>query len=156
MGRVEIRRGRDDDWPEVWPILREVAATGDTYEYLPDISEQEAHRSWQPLPAGDPSRHEKWAAVVDGRILGWYGLQPNRRGLGDHVANAGYMVASAARGRGLGRALAEHSLDRARALGFQAMQFNAVVATNTAAVRLWRALGFIIVGTVPDAFSHQR
>ncbi|MCW2759290.1 MAG: family acetyltransferase, partial [Nocardioidaceae bacterium] len=29
---------------------------------------------------------------------------------------------------------------------------NAVVETNTSAVRLWEALGFTIVGTVPEAF----
>jgi hypothetical protein len=36
------------------------------------------------------------------------------------------------------------------------MQFNAVVETNTAAVRLWLALGFEIIGTVPEAFDHAR
>jgi ribosomal protein S18 acetylase RimI-like enzyme len=35
---------------------------------------------------------------------------------------------------------------------FRAIQFNAVVASNTPAVALWQSLGFVIVGTVPDAF----
>ncbi len=38
--------------------------------------------------------------------------------------------------------------------GFHGIQFNAVVETNTAAVRLWQSLGFRIVGTVPEAFRH--
>ena len=34
------------------------------------------------------------------------------------------------------------------------MQFNAVVASNTRAIRLWESMGFETVGTVPDAFRH--
>ena len=66
------------------------------------------------------------------------------------------MVASAMRGRGVGRALVEDALSWARAAGFRAMQFNAVAETNVAAVALYRALGFSIVGTVPEAFDHPR
>ncbi len=39
--------------------------------------------------------------------------------------------------------------------GYRAMQFNAVVETNTAAVRLWQSLGFEIIGTVPEAYDHR-
>jgi ribosomal protein S18 acetylase RimI-like enzyme len=34
------------------------------------------------------------------------------------------------------------------------MQFNFVVSTNESAVRLWKNLGFEIVGTLPGAFRH--
>jgi hypothetical protein len=34
------------------------------------------------------------------------------------------------------------------------MQSNAVVESNHVAVRLWQALGFRIIGTVPEAFEH--
>jgi ribosomal protein S18 acetylase RimI-like enzyme len=54
----------------------------------------------------------------------------------------------------VGRALAEHVVAWHREQGFRGIQFNAVVETNTAAVRLWRSLGFEVVGTVPDAFLH--
>jgi GNAT superfamily N-acetyltransferase len=64
------------------------------------------------------------------------------------------MVAKEARGRGMGQALGEHALSWAREQGYAAMQFNAVVETNEAAVRLWRALGFGVIGTVPEAFEH--
>jgi GNAT superfamily N-acetyltransferase len=73
---------------------------------------------------------------------------------GAHVASASFMVASGARGRGVGRVLVEDALSWARAAGFSAMQFNAVAETNAGAVALYRALGFSIVGTVPDAFDH--
>ena len=70
------------------------------------------------------------------------------------MANAGYIVAAEARGQGLASALCEHSLDTARQLGFRAMQFNFVVCTNTAAVRVWEKHGFAVVGRLPAAFRH--
>ena len=59
-------------------------------------------------------------------------------------------------GRGIGRALGEHVLDWARAEGYRAIQFNAVVETNAAAVHLWRSLGFEVLTTVPEAYDHPR
>jgi GNAT superfamily N-acetyltransferase len=90
----------------------------------------------------------------DGRIVGTAKMGPNRPGRGSHVATASFMVAGTARGRGVGRALGEHVLAWARTHGYAAMQFNAVVESNHAAVRLWKALGFEIIGTVPEAFEH--
>jgi len=66
------------------------------------------------------------------------------------------MVGPAARGLGVGRALAEDMIAWHRQHGFRAIQFNAVVETNTAAVRLWQDLGFTIIGTVPGAFRSRR
>jgi GNAT superfamily N-acetyltransferase len=147
---VDIKLFTDSDWPGVWKILRAVALAGGTYEFPADISEEDGRQFWiRPAPA------ECWVAVDDGAVLGTYKVAANRSGLGDHVANGSYMVADEARGRGLGRALGEHSLERARAMGFAAMQFNAVVSTNTPALRLWRSLGFIIVGTIPSGFRHH-
>jgi ribosomal protein S18 acetylase RimI-like enzyme len=87
--------------------------------------------------------------------VGAYSLRPNQPGLGDHVANAGYMVAAHARGLGIARALCEHSMETARRAGFTAMQFNFVVSSNEGAVRLWQRCGFRIVGQVPGAFRHR-
>ena len=50
--------------------------------------------------------------------------------------------------------MALYSFEEAHKLGYRAMQFNFVVSTNTRAVRLWKVLGFAIVGEVPDAFRH--
>ena len=102
------------------------------------------------------TKAECWVAEDEGQILGSYVLKPVQPGRGAHVANAGYMVDPKARGRGLGRELADHSIERARALGYRAMQFNYVVATNEAAVRLWREVGFEIVARLPGAFRHER
>jgi GNAT superfamily N-acetyltransferase len=79
-------------------------------------------------------------------------MGPNRPGRGSHIATASFLVAPAAQGRGVGRALGEHVVDWARAAGYRGIQFNAVVETNAPAVHLWRSLGFRVVGTVPGAF----
>lgn len=143
-----IREIRADEFPRLWPIFHAVIAQGDTYSYPPDLTIEQA-REWWTTP---PSRC--FVAERNGDILGCYMLRPNQPGLGDHVANAGYMVSPAARGQGIAGTMCEHSLQQAREAGFTAMQFNFVVSTNTGAVRLWQRHGFTIVGQVPGAFRH--
>lgn len=137
-----------EEFDRIWPLFRDVIASGDTYSYPPELDLQQARDSW----ATPPSRC--FVAERDGAVLGCYMLRPNQPGLGDHVANAGYMVATSARGQGIGAALCEHSLEQARRAGFSAMQFNFVVSSNATAVRLWQRHGFRIVGQVPGAFRH--
>jgi L-amino acid N-acyltransferase YncA len=151
---VEIGAYRDDDWPRVWPIVREVIIAGETYAYDPAWSEETVRGIW--VEAGTLMPAHTVVAVDGDDVLGTAKTGPNRAGPGAHVATASFMVAAAARGRGVGRALGEYVLDRARADGFASMQFNAVVETNEAAVRLWQSLGFEIIGTVPEAFEHPR
>ncbi|HRW61165.1 MAG TPA: GNAT family N-acetyltransferase, partial [Defluviicoccus sp.] len=81
-------------------------------------------------------------------------MRTNQSGGGRHVCNCGYMTHASATGRGVARRMCEHSLQRAVARGFRAMQFNFVVCTNERAVRLWQSLGFEIVGRIPEAFQH--
>jgi L-amino acid N-acyltransferase YncA len=146
---VRIRDYIDSDWPSIWPIFREVVTAGDTYAYDPDWSSKQAREVWVEAPPGHT------VVAGDGsHVLGTAKMGPNRPGPGSHVATASFMVAADARGRGVGRALGEYALSWAQAQGYAAMQFNAVVASNLAAVRLWQALGFQIVGTVPEAFAH--
>ena len=147
---VEIRRAEPGDWPGLWKILHAVIEAGETYEYPPGTTEEGGRALWLLPPPG-----EVWVAVEDGAVLGTYKIAANRIGLADHVANGSYLVAPQARGRRLGRTLCEHSLVRAKQLGFQAMQFNAVVATNHRAIEAWRSCGFLIVGTIPNGFRHR-
>ena len=91
-------------------------------------------------------------AELDDAVAGMFVIRPNNPGPGAHVANASYAVRADLRGMGLGRRMGEASLGLAADLGYSAMQFNTVVGTNANAVRLWRSLGFRIVGTVPDGF----
>jgi len=148
---MQIRLVAAADWPALWAIVETVFRAGETYAIATDIDEPSAYRYWVEQPAAT------YVAVDDdGTIVGSYFIKANQSGPGDHVANCGYMVAQAARGRGIAGALCEHSQREALALGFVAMQYNCVVATNIGAVRLWQRHGFGIVGTVPGAFRHPR
>ena len=121
---------------------------GETYALPRDMSEAAALAYWQ------GADRETFVAEDGGRILGTYYLRANQLGGGAHVANCGYITDAAARGRGIARAMCEHSLAEARARGFRAMQFNLVVGTNERAIRLWQAMGFAIAGRLPGAFRH--
>ncbi len=146
---IVIREATAHDRGAVWEIFHAVVAGGDTYVFDPATPRDEAIAYWFQADA------RTYVAEHDGRVVGTYFLKPNRPGLGGHVANAAFMVSPSARGLGVGRAMGEHALDEARRLGYRAMQFNFVVSTNTAAVRLWERLGFAVVGTLPGAFRHS-
>ena len=145
---MQIRLARHDDRDAIWRILRPTIRAGETYALPSDLSEADAIAYWM-----GPDR-ETFVAEEDGLILGTYYLRPNQLGGGAHVANCGYVTAPAAEGRGIARAMCLHSLERAKARGFRAMQFNFVVATNKRAVALWTSLGFEVVGRLPGAFLH--
>lgn len=144
---MHIRDYEDTDWPQIWPFFREIVAAGETYTYDPAWTPEQACDVWT-------SPDHIVVAEDDGVILGSAGMGTNRPGPGSHVSTASFMVSSAAQGRGVGRTLGEYAVAWGRERGFAGMQFNAVVETNTVAVRLWQALGFEIVGTVPGAFEH--
>lgn len=147
---LQIRRARKEDREALWQIFHAVVAGGDTYVFDPNISRKRALAYW----LGPKTRC--YVALSEQGIVGSYILKANQPGLGSHVANAGFMVSPSARGRGIGRAMAEHCLREAARLGFRSMQFNFVVSTNKTALRLWKDLGFRIVGTLPGAFRHTR
>ncbi len=144
-----LRPAAPSDADAIWSLFQAAIAGGDAFVFSPETTRDEALNYW--------FQHGSFSYLVerDGQILGVYVVKPNQPGLGSHVANAAYTVAPAARGHGIGRALGEHSLREAKRRGYRAMQFNAVVATNEPAVRLWTSLGFRIVGTLPGAFHHR-
>lgn len=146
---IRIRPYQPEDWPALWAIIEPVFRAGETYAVPRDISEQDAHRMWIELP-----RAVRVAVDDAGRITGTYTLKANQPGPGDHVCNCGYLVADHARGQGIAGEMCAHSLVLARELGFLAMQYNLVVASNEVAIRLWQKHGFAIIGTLPRAFRH--
>ena len=145
-----IRDAVDDDWDSIWPFFREVVLAQETYAFDPDLTSEQGRSLWMEHP---PSRT---AVAVDdhGTVLGSSKMGANRPGPGSHIGTASFMVSTRARGGGVGRALADDMVRWHREQGFHGIQFNAVVETNTAAVRLWEDLGFTVVGTVPEAFRH--
>lgn len=146
---MEIRAARDEDWPLIYTFFAAIVAEGRTYAYPEGLSPEEARTLWMEPPPG------RTVVAVDGdHVIGSAKMGPNRPGRGAHVATASFMIDPAAQGRGVGRALGEHVVAWAREAGYRAIQFNAVVETNTGAVRLWQSLGFRILTTVPGAFDH--
>lgn len=146
---MTIRAATDQDWLQIYPFFASIVAAGQTYAYPENLSIRQAEPYWMEPPPG------RTVVAVDGDdVLGSAKMGPNRPGRGAHVATASFMVDPAQHGRGVGRALARHVLEWATAAGYRSIQFNAVVETNIAAVTLWKALGFQILMTVPEAFDH--
>lgn len=148
-GGLNIRQATPADWPAIWTILEPVFRAGETYAVDRDISEDAARAVWMDLPAAT------YVAEDDG-ILATYYIKTNFKGAASHICNCGYVTAHGAQGRGLATRMCEHSQVAARTLGYKAMQFNLVLASNVGAVALWQKLGFNIVGTLPSAFDHPR
>jgi ribosomal protein S18 acetylase RimI-like enzyme len=147
-----IRPYQAEDWDAMWTFLEPVFRAGETYAVPRDISADAARAMWT-----DRSRHV-FVAVDEGTgaVLGTYYLRTNFEGPGSHVSNCGYIVSPDARARGVASRMCEHSQAEAKARGYRAMQFNFVVSTNERAVRLWKRMGFDIVGTVPGGYEHPR
>ncbi len=146
---VVVRPLVEADWPQVHDLVVEVARAGETYALDVPAGVRETRDFWvgeHLVVAVDAERPD--------RVLGAAKAGPNRPAQGSHVGTASFVVAGSARGRGVGRVLGEEVVGWHRGAGFAAIQFNAVVATNTAAVALWQSLGFAVVGRVPDAFRR--
>ena len=147
---MEIRTAGTEHLPQIAAIVRAVVADGESYAYPETLTDDEIAALWlEPPPA------HAIVAVEDGAVIGTAKMGPNRPARGDHVGTASFMVDPERRVRGAGRAMAEWVIDWHRRNGYQAIQFNAVVETNAAAVRLWQSLGFEIVGTVPRAYRSR-
>jgi len=147
---MHIRPANMNDAPSIWPIIGPTIRDGETYALDPDMTEAYALAYWL------GNDRETFVAEENGEIIGTYYIRTNQAGGGKHICNCGYMTAAAAIGRGVARALCQHSLDYARQRGYRGMQFNFVVSTNTRAVALWKSFGFEIVGRLPQAFDHRR
>jgi ribosomal protein S18 acetylase RimI-like enzyme len=145
---MDIRQAHASDADAIWTIIEPVIRAGETYALPRDMSKAVGIEYWMGRD------RETFVAEDASGLLGSYYLRPNQLGGGSHVANCGYITAANAVGRGVARAMCEHSVARARERGFRAMQFNCVVSTNVRAVRLWQAWGFEVAGVLPGAFCH--
>lgn len=155
---IEIRKATEEDKPQIWEIIEAVISTGDTYVYYSDSSREKMLAYW--CGADKKTYVAVWSGESDAdelnnKIVGTFYLKDNQPDLGSHIANAGYMVSPVAKGKKVGRRMAEFSLKEAVRLGYQAMQFNFVVKSNEVAVKLWQSLGFEIIGEIPEAFQHR-
>jgi GNAT superfamily N-acetyltransferase len=146
---LEIKKATPANHDAIWEIIRDVIATGDTYAFSPVSTKEQMLAYWCA-----PAAHT-YIALLDGEIAGTFVMKDNQPDLGSHIANAGYMVSPLVARQGIGKAMAEFSLEEAKRIGYKAMQFNFVVKSNERAVQLWQHLGFAIIGEIPDAFNHR-
>ncbi|NDF12934.1 MAG: GNAT family N-acetyltransferase [Proteobacteria bacterium] len=147
---ITITLATPADADAIWEIFKAVVKTGDSYTYKTDTSRKEAEDIWKRDP------RTRYVVRYNNAIAAFYDLKPNQRGLGSHIANAGYMVHPDFQGKGIGKTMGQHSIEEARKKGYKAMQFNMVVSTNEKAVNCWKSIGFSIIGTIPKAFDHKQ
>ena len=132
--QIFIRPLAPQDEARVWHIFHEVLATSDTHALAADTGKEEGLDFWF-----TPKVKSFVACTEEGLVIGVYRILANLPGLGDHVANGGYIVDPLYRGHGVAQKMAEHSFDEAKKMGFIAMQYNFVVSTNAGAVHLWQS-----------------
>ncbi len=145
---MHIRPATQEDSAAILDIVAPILRAGDTYAIDSDMTDEQILSYWM--------GKDKITLIAeeDGKVVGTYYIRQNQGGGGSHVCNCGYMTSPAATGRGIARRMCEDSLLRAKELGYRAMQFNFVIASNEAAVHLWSKLGFETVGRLPGAFMH--
>lgn len=141
---VSLRPAAAIDHDALWSMLGPVFRAADTYAIDPDISRKEALAYW--------TGENAYIAESEGRQIGTYYIRRNQKGGGSHICNCGYITAREAEGRGVARAMLAHSLNEAKRLGYEAMQFNFVLEVNARAVALWQSADFGIIGRIPRAF----
>lgn len=144
-----LRSAAPSDAPAMLALLQSISDEGDALPFLGALDQDFIRGQWLGAPGC-------MLACRNGEVLGMYRYGANMPGRGAHVSTATFVVSRHARGQGIGRSLVTHCLDAARAAGYRAMQFNQVVSNNHAALALYRSLGFIEAGCIPEAFRHDR
>ncbi|MBR3552174.1 MAG: GNAT family N-acetyltransferase [Clostridia bacterium] len=143
---ITIRAYTPDDLPAMTALWNDVVADGVAFPQEDRLTADSGERFFA------SQTHCGVAEDATGAVLGLYILHPNNVGRCGHICNASYAVQKTARGQGVGRALVLDSLAQGKAHGFRVMQFNAVVAENRGARRLYEALGFTQLGVIPGGF----
>jgi len=145
---VSARIATHKDIKALWGILEPMVRQGGTYVFSLDKTKESMMDYWMEV--------EKVTFVVEieGVVVGTFYLKANQEGLGDHICNAGFVVSRDMEGQGLGRWMGEYAQEVAKSRGFLAMQFNFVIQSNQKAVRLWKSLGFSVIGEIPEAYRH--
>jgi L-amino acid N-acyltransferase YncA len=148
--QVDMRPAAAADFPAIYALFQHILKEGMTYSYNPEeMTEARSREYWM-----EAKGTHCYVAEIDGHFAGCFALRVNRTGRGNHVANASFIVHPDQRGKGVGRALGLRAIELARSLGYKAIQYNFVVSANAVAVKLWKSIGYSIIGTLPQGFQH--
>jgi len=144
----ELAPATPDDHDDLFIAYTQIVNSGEGFPHAPPVSRADFDDYWVAHSSA------VWIIRVDRQLVGAYYIKPNFVGRAAHISNAGYFVVEAHRRKGFGRILVEHSLREARRLGFDAIQFNLVFASNPAR-QMYRQLGFHEVGRIPSAVDGE-
>lgn len=145
--KIRVREYRGGDVKAAAAIWNQVVEDGEAFPQMELLT----------VKTGDEFfREQSFTGVAydeeTGEIEGLYILHPNNIGRCGHICNASYAVRKDMRGKHIGETLVTHCMKKGKELGFRILQFNAVVATNGYALRLYEKLGFVRLGTIPGGF----
>lgn len=145
---MNIRQFKSEDIPAMTEIWNEVVLEANAFPQIDPLTTENSAEFF--------ASQSFTGVCEDGNeIVGLYILHPNNVGRCGHLANASYAVKSSCRGKKIGERLVIHCLNQAKEIGFRVLQFNAVVKTNTAAIKLYHKLGFTELGVVPGGFMTK-
>lgn len=144
---ITVRKYTENDLAQMIAIWNEVVDEGVAFPQTERLTEQTGRAFFAEQTHNGVAQDSE-----TGEVCGLYILHPNNIGRCGHICNASYAVASSRRGMGIGEALVRDCLEKAKLYGFRVMQFNAVVASNTRARRLYERLGFVGLGIIPGGF----
>ncbi|MDF2925148.1 MAG: sortase-like acyltransferase [Paenibacillaceae bacterium] len=144
---ISVRAFSHNDIPAMNEIWNEIVEEGSAFPQMELLDERSGLEFFM-------SQTFTGVAIEQetGKTVGLYILHPNNVGRCGHIANASYAVKNGDRGKRIGEILVLHCIAKAGETGFRILQFNAVVSTNAAALRLYKKLGFVQLGVIPKGF----
>ena len=145
--KIIVNKYEKKDINEMKNIWNEVVRDGNAFPQIEELTEVSAANFFDEQSFCGVAKDSESNIIV-----GLYILHPNNVGRCGHISNASFAVSSSVRGYGVGERLVKHCIEQARKLGFKILQFNAVVKSNTAALKLYKKLGFIQLGIIPNGF----
>ena len=146
---ITVREFRSEDTKDAIAIWNEVVDQGKAFPQLEDLGVEDGEAFFK------EQSYTGIAVNENDEIVGLYILHPNNIGRCGHICNASYAVKSTVRGQGVGKAIVTDCLEKAKEIGFRVLQFNAVVKSNTTALKLYQKLGFTQLGTIPGGFLNK-
>lgn len=144
---IEVRKFQVEDIESAITIWNEVVEDGVAFPQLEHLKKETGMKFFQ---------EQSYTGIAvekeTGMVVGLYILHPNNIGRCGHICNASYAVKGTERGKHIGELLVTDCIKKGKELDFRILQFNAVVATNTSALSLYKKLGFIQLGRIPEGF----